>query len=262
MSEDSEKAEASSGWKRVGKIFARIVLYGLLLLLLLVLSSVFIWPLEFVFHLIAGPFFHSWKNLPPFFSQWRSALLPLACLVIAIALAHRFIRWWIHVKGIQMPWRWKHTAAAPSLLLLGSAAAIAMSGIMHQAAWLASSPWVEYHRSTHHTVAINNARQIMLAVYEYETEHGKYPDRLEDAAEFHEQLPRMLWVETSSHNIREPFIFLKAGQTSSALVEPVLISPLIQPYDKVVVGYSDGSVRTMTLESWQQLAKEIRSGHE
>ena len=262
MNEESEKIATPSAWKRVGKIFARIVLYGLLLFLLLVLSSVFIWPLEFGFHLIVGPFFHAWKTLPPFFSQWRSALLPLACLAVAIVLAHRFIRWWIHSKGIQMTWRWKHTAAAASLLLLGSAAAIAMSGITHQAAWLASSPWVENKgRKTQQTVAINNARQILFALLEYQVAHDRYPDTLEEAVTMVNGLP-LLWVETGPHNLREPFIFLKPGHPYTGLVEPVIVSPVIRPYDKVVVGYSDNSARTMTLEAWQKLAKELQAEHE
>jgi hypothetical protein len=167
MSEDTKKAEAPSGWKRILGIFIKIVLTCLLLIVLLGFSVRYIWPWEFGLHLIAGPFFHAWKNLPPFFSQWRSALLPLACLAITIMFAHRFILWWIKTKNICMSWRWGHTAAAASLLLLGSAAAIAMSGITHQAAWLSSSPWLEDNRKTRLTAAVNNARQIMLALFEY-----------------------------------------------------------------------------------------------
>jgi hypothetical protein len=262
MSEESEKLATPSAWKRVGKIFARIVLYGLLLFLLLVLSSVFIWPLEFVFHLIAGPFFHAWKTLPPFFSQWRSALLPLACLALAIVLGHRFIRWWIHTKGIQMTWHWKHTAAAASLLLLGSAAAIAMSGITHQAAWLVSSPWVESNRNKRLTATIGNARQIMLVLWEYENTHKKYPDTLEEALKALDVPTSMLWVETGPDELREPFIFLKPGQSSAGLIAPVIVSPVIRPYDKVVVGFSDNSARMLHLKAWQKMAKELQAEHE
>lgn len=262
MSEESKKAEAASVGMRVLSIFIRIILICFFLLLLLGFSVRYIWPWEFALHMIAGPFFHAWKTLPPFFSQWRSALLPLACLFIAIALAHRFIRWWIHTKGIQMAWRWKHTAAAASLLLLGSAAAIAMSGITHQAAWLASIPWVESNRNKRLTATIGNARQIMLVLWEYENTYKKYPDTLEEALKALDVPTRMLWVETGPDELREPFIFLKPGQSSAGRIAPVIVSPVIRPYDKVVVGFSDNSARTLHLKAWQKLAKEIQDAHE
>lgn len=261
MSEEPEKARVSSGWERIGRISARIVLYGLLLFVLLVLSSSFIWPWEFAFHVFAGPFIHAWKNLPPFFSQWRSALLPLACLVAAIVLAHRFIRWWITIKEIPMSWRWGHSAAATLLILLGSAAAIAMSGITHQAAWLSSSPWLESNHRPHLTIAVSNARQIMLALLEYEAEHERYPETLEVAIKVSELPLRVLMIETGSSKPKRPFIFLRPGKASTNKLEPVIFSPEIQK-DRVVVGYSDGSVRTMHLKAWLRLRQEIQAAHE
>jgi len=262
MSEESEMAEAPSCWKRIGNIFARIVLYGLLLFVLLIVFGAFTWPVELAFHFIAGSFFHGWKNLPPFFSQWRSALLPLACLAIAVMLAHRFILWWIKTKDIRISWRWGHTAAATLLLLLGSAAAIAMSGITHQAAWLSSSSWLENNRKTRLTAAVSNARQIMLVLLEYETTYKKFPDTLEEAMKAMDCPTLMLWVETGPDRVREPFIILKPGHPSTGLVEPVIVSPVVQPYDRVVVGYSDCSARTMPLKAWLRLKEEIQAAHE
>lgn len=99
MSEELETPKASNGRKTLLGRFAKIVRFTLVLFFLMgfVVSA---WPLEIFLHLIAGSFIHTWKNLPPFFSQWRAALLPLACLVVAVLLAHRFIRWWIKAKDI------------------------------------------------------------------------------------------------------------------------------------------------------------------
>jgi hypothetical protein len=261
MNGEPEKPGTSKGWKRIAGKTIRIFMIMLVLLLLTGFVG-FSWPFEIVVHLLAGPFFHAAKNLPPFAAQWRSSLLPLACLVLAIVFAHRFIRWWITSREIRMSWRWRHTVAAAALLLLGSAAAIAMSGITHQAAWLFSSPWLESNRRTHQTIAVNNARQILLVLLEYETEHGRYPATLDEAVKAFDQSPRVLWVEAGPASLREPFIFLKAGQPSSGRIEPVIVSPLIQPGDRVAVGYNDGSVRSMTLKAWQKLAKEIQTSDE
>jgi hypothetical protein len=261
MSAEPEKPETSNGWKRIAGKVIRIFMIVLILLLLTGFVGVS-WPFEIVVHLLAGPFFHAAKNLPPFVVQWRSSLLPLACLAIAVVFAHRFIRWWITARDIPISWRWRHTVAAAALLLLGSAAAIAMSGITHQAAWLFSSPWLESNRRVHQTVAVNNARQILLVLFEYETEHGRYPATLDEAVKEFDVSPHVLWVETGPASLREPFIFLKAGQPSSDKIEPVLVSPLIQPDDKVAVGFNDGSVRSMTLKAWQKLAKETQTSDE
>jgi hypothetical protein len=264
MSAEAENPGTSNGWKRIAGKVSRMFMILLIILILLLLTG-FVgvsWPFEIVVHLLAGPFFHAAKNLPPFVVQWRSSLLPLACLAIAVVLAHRFIRWWIASKEIRISWRWRHTAAAAALLLSGSAAAIAMSGITHQAAWLFSSPWLESNRRIQQTVAVNHARQILLVLFEYETEHERYPATLDEAVKEFDVSPRILWVEAGPDSLREPFIFLKAGQPSSDRIEPVIVSPLIQPGDRVAVGYSDGSVRSMTLKAWQKLAKGIQTSDE
>jgi hypothetical protein len=199
--------------------------------------------------------------------QWRSALLPLACLAAAVVLTHRFIRWWITSKDIRMSWRWGHTAAAALLLLLGSAAAIAMSGITHQAAWLFSSPWLvnisnKNGNKSRLAEAFNNARQIMLVLSEYEAEHGRYPDTLDEAVKALDVTPQLLWVQAGPGRPSEPFILLKPGLIPTKMAEPVLVSPVIQPDDKVAVGYSDTSVRMLTHQAWQKLAKEIQTADE
>lgn len=261
MSGEPETQKPSKGWKRILGKAVRIFMITLVLIFLMGFIGV-TFPIEIAFHLIAGPFIHAWKNLPPFVVQWRSALLPLACLAVAVVLAHRFIRWWITSKDIRMSWRWGHTAAAALLLLLGSAAAIAMSGITHQAAWLFSSPWLESNRKMRVIGAMHDARQIMLVLSEYEAEHGRYPDTLDEAVKALDVTPQLLWVQAGSGRPSEPFIFLKPGLIPTKMAEPVLVSPVIQPDDKVAVGYSDTSVRMLTHQAWQKLAKEIQTADE
>jgi hypothetical protein len=265
MSGEPETPKPPKRWKRVLGRAARIFVITVVLVFLMGFIGVTV-PVEIAFHLIAGPFIHAWKNLPPFLIQWRSALLPLACLALAVVLAHRFIRWWITSKDTGTPWRWGHTAAAALLILLGSAAAIAMSGITHQAAWLVSSPWLEDSSFGKYTskiaLATTNARQIMLALLEYETEHGRYPDTLDEAIMDKDEARQLIWGNTGPGRLREPFIFLKPGRPSSIEIEPVIISPYIHGIDKIVVGYSDASVRQFPLKFWQKLQKEAQTSDE
>jgi hypothetical protein len=265
MSGETDTPKTSKRWKRVlGKV-ARIIVITVVLVLFAGFTGI-TFPIEIAFHLIAGPFMHAWENLPPFLLQWRSALLPLGCLVVAIVLAHRFIRWWITSKDVRVSWHWGHTASAALLLLLGSAAAIAMSGITHQAAWLFSGPWVEDSSRSKYTskiaLATRNARQIMLALEAYRTEHGRYPDTLDEAIIDKDAARQLLWVNAGPGRLLEPFIFLKPGRPSSKAIEPVLISPYIQGIDKIVVGFSDTSVRLVTLKTWQKMQKDSQTSDE
>lgn len=135
---------------------------------------------------------------------------------------------------------------------------------MHQAAWLVSSPWLETNRRVSLAVTTSNARLILIALFEYKTHYNRYPDTLEEVLKAVDCPSRgMLWVESGPVRVREAFIFLKpGGRSSTGLIEPVLISPVIQPGDSIVVGYNDGSVRRMPLKAWQKLAKEIQTADE
>lgn len=206
-------------------------------------------------HFVLGWFFHAAKALPPLLANWRPLVAPLGCLVLATWLVHRFVRWWQMAKGEAPSWRLWHTFSAVALLLLGSGAAIALSGVVHQAVWLLSDPWIEDRgKRAELTMAVKNGRQLMLALLEFHETNGCYPHG------FHElELPQdLMWVQSSNRSVREPFILLHPGGKQLANGdEPMIVSPVIQSMGKIVVGYGDGSVRSLPAV---QLGKILRTG--
>jgi hypothetical protein len=225
----------------------RILLVMILLLVLGVLTSSFS-LIEIPVHFLIGWMFHAWQNLPRLLPFWSAILLPAACIVVAGIMTHRFILWWIKAKALTTRWKPAQTIAAIALLLLASGAAIAMSGITHQFAWLMSEPWTENRgKRIELTVAVNNARQLMLALTDYEANHGRLPDSLEQLRKEQDLSARLFWAAPRRNDPPEPFVLLKAGQALPQTPdEPVILSPAIGPDGKYVVGFSDCSVRSIT----------------
>lgn len=203
--------------------------------------------IEAPFHFSLGWMLHAKRTLPPLLVQWPSLLPPLACLVIAGFMAHRFVLWWLRTRGDAMRWKPAQTITALAILLLASAAAIAMSGIVHQSAWLANEPWHENRgRNIAQTIAVSNARQLTLLLSDYHDSHGRYPDKLQQLDLDSSILNKLIWVEPAHGEPAEPFILLKPGQPGSNHAnEPLVASPVIRSTGKVAVGYADTSVRSV-----------------
>lgn len=133
MSGEGKNTAAGQGIEGLLRGFLLTIL-ALFVFVVLLAPSQFI--LEVPYHLVCGWAFHAWKAIPPFLEKWREGVLPLGCLVLAVLLSNRFIIRWAEKKRPYLTWKMRHTVAMFSLLLLCSGAAIAMSGVVHQAFWL------------------------------------------------------------------------------------------------------------------------------
>ena len=254
----------------IGVKVGRGALYALGLLFLaflfLMIASRYVWLILLPFHLICGWFIHASKALPHLFGKWQEAILPMGCLLMASVIAHRFVRRWVDEKFPEKTWRIQHTAGALSLLLLGSAAAIAASGVVHQMFWLAGGKVITINRWTELTEATSNGRQLMLALIEYRDANGRYPDSFEqlvpEMIQNPEALRRLSWSETRDGTAPEPWILLKplASDMSFARV-PVIVSPILKSgsVSKVVVGYNDGSVSSIYGKQLKGILDHARS---
>lgn len=251
MSEEAitVKSPTSRRWTWI----IRGVLWTIVILVFSALGSCTVF-VETPVHFVLGWFFHAAKVLPQSLGNWRPLAAPLGCLILATWLVHRFVRWWQMAKGKTPSWRPRHTFSAVALLLLGSGAAIALSGVVHQAVWLLSDPWIEDRgKRAELTMAVNNGRQLMLALLEFHQTKGCYPHG------FHElELPQdLMWVQSSNRTVREPFILLHPGGKRPVNAdEPLIVSPVIQKEGKFAVGYGDGSVRSLPAD---QLGKILRT---
>ncbi len=252
-----------------GSNVARVVIYTLLFLPLAYLFLVFAsrdqWMILLPFRLVFGWLIHASKALPHLFGRWDEAILPLGCLLMAAVIAHRFVGRWVDEKFPDRTWRIRYTAGALSLLLLGSAAAIAASGVVHQMFWLAGGKVIENTRWIEPVMAYSNGRQLMLALNEYRDANGIYPHSFEQLVpeQMHpESLRQLLWLESRDGKVPEPWLLLNPGFAEAELApQPVILSPVMRKGQKVamVVGYSDGSARRIQVNQFKDILGSART---
>ncbi len=212
--------------------------------------------LEAPLRLVFGWALHAWVTLPPLLPRWKELLLPLAALGLALWMIDLFIRWALVAKGSEFRWQGRHTLSATFLLLLGAAAAIAMSGIVHQMVWLGGESWWAGNRPViQRTVAMANARQILLALEDFEEKNGRYPDSLAEL-----DLPASLLVlPPRQKGLPEPFVYLKPKDPLPAGDEQVVIvSPVLPDLNRVCVGYLSGTVASLQAEELSKLLDASR----
>lgn len=230
---------------RLGSCLLRGTLCTLAILILAFVtgSPMFV---EIPFHFLLGWMLHAINTLPPLLPKWSGLLLPLCSLLVVGFMTHRFICWWITARNSLLKWHFSQTLTAVALLLLASAAAIAMSGIAHQSAWLLSDRWTESNMRTEQTMAVNNARQLLIALESFHESEGHYPNSFQELEDMFAPSAKVAWVETERHGVLEPFILLKPGGTRPLEEDiPLIVSPVIRNGEKIVVGYSDGSVSSL-----------------
>jgi hypothetical protein len=250
----SAKRAGTSGRDVIVRILLCLVL-SFCVLLMLVFSSMHAWPVQLLYHAVAGPFIHAWANLPAFLAKWPQAILPFGCLALACAGCHRFIQWCLKASGGRTSWRPANTLTVISLLLCGSAAAITLSGAVHQLAWLGSTPWVEYNHKSDYFEAAIKTREILRSLRGYESENNRFPDSLSFAVERTEERGvegNLLWMEPAAGAPMEPFVLLRPGGTDIGVSLPLVISPMIRRGRSVLVGYTDGEVRDLDVEEWRK----------
>lgn len=216
---------------------------------------------ELPLRLLLGWAWHLVQAGPVLLPQWHKLLLPLGCLALATWLVHRFIRWWIAAKGSKADWRTGHTLAATFLLLLGSAAAIALSGVVHQAVWLAEAPWWTNGRSTERIEAMNKIRSLHAAIMEFDGEHGHYPDSLAELDL--KKAPDLLYQSPTRGEPMEPILYLKPREVPPPSDKDdgiaILISPLLgSDRNRVVIGFTSGAARIMYREQLPEILETRR----
>jgi hypothetical protein len=230
------------------KLRERIYAYiAITLVALFAVCSGFITILELPLRLALGWIWHLVQAVPALLPQWPKLLLPLGCLALATWLVHRFIRWWLAAKASALDWRARHTVSATSLVLLGAGAAIALSGVVHQAVWLAEAPWwTNRGRAAERSEAANKIRQLHISLIEFENEHGRYPDSLAEL----KTNPKLLSQSPYAGEPPEPILYLKPretpvpGDTKNHVA--ILVSPLLgSGRDWIVVGLTSGATTSL-----------------
>lgn len=253
MSEEDQPSPARL-WRE--RLYATL---ALTLLILFAVCSGLITVLEAPLRLVFGWALHAWVTLPPLLPRWKELLLPLAALGLALWLIDRFIRWGLAAKGSELRWQGRHTLSATFLLLFGAAAAIAMSGIVHQVVWLGAERWWDGRPPVfQQAVAVGNARQILIALEAYEEKNGRYPESLAEL-----DLPdKLLRLPVYDRGLPEPYVYLKPTELQPAGAGEevaVIVSPVLPHLDRVAVGYLSGTATTVPANQLSELLSRTPS---
>jgi hypothetical protein len=256
--------ETVKSGRSLWRVIARFILWGLVILVFTIFTMSIV-LIEIPIHFALGWIFHAWKLFPELIVHWRMVLVPLGCLILGTWLCHRFIVWCMLAKKSLRVWRPQNTMALVALLLLGSAAAIALSGVVHQGVWLMADPWVENRgKRVFLTTAMINARQLMMAITEFQETNNRQPDSFEEMGKElgieREILHRLVWIQTQPGKLKEPFVLLHPGSKRVfGGREPVILSPKFNDLNKVVVGYGDTSVGMSPTDKFVKVLESYQS---
>ena len=256
---------SADGKGSLGYRVAKKVLFALFLLSLSIVILGFGGRLAFIIELpirfFLGWAIHAWKALPHLFGKWQEAVLPLGCLLMAAVITHRFVRRWVSEKFPDRTWCIRYTAAVLSLLLLGSAAAIAASGVVHQMFWLGRGELLVNRgkgtEKAHVTMCTRNVAQAAIAFHNMK---GRYPASISELEDdfLRQNYDSRMWL--GDGKVGEPFILMYPGGKDELRGDKVLVvSPAFAKGTHVVVGFGDGTAKVIP---FGDLAEVIRPREE
>lgn len=244
------------------KVSSRLLIYGCLfawLFFLLVLVSVVPPLFDLVLHLMTGWLRHLLVNVPHIGWDLTTITLGLVSGLVATFLTHRLIRYF---RG--STWTLRRTLTTVGLFLAATAAAVGMTGIVHELAWLARTPIFESSRATGRVMAMNNGKQLWLAMLEAEHETGAYPASMEQLVEWMQADPHdgdshwdLTTYQVPGSTIKQQFVLLQPGRNMSELpAKTPLLAAFGFPDARCLVIFNDGLAKTMSNGTLNQLLDE------
>lgn len=249
---DTEAAEPVRMSRRAGSYFSWLVGFGMAGFVSALVGLLLLW--EVPFRVAFGWVFHALTILPRLLPRWPELLFPVACLAATVWLAHRFLGWWFAARGRPLLWRAGHSAAAVFLLVLGSGAAIAISGIAHQLFWLSQDRLLSDGWPRDRTAILSYCRQLSVAVEEFRTTKGRLPASMQ---ELEAEFGLKTRIDPGAGRPEESFV-LVAGRSEMPGRPgdpPWILSPRVRNSDRYVVVFESGScglVYQREVEEWLQ----------
>lgn len=208
-----------------------------------------VWLPLALWHLATGWIRHLFINLPHLRWNPTTIALSLGAAAFALVLLHRFL------LGISArPIRRSVTVRAAGIFLATTAAAIAMTGIVHELAWLARSPLTYDRSGSARTETISNGKQLFLALLELDQE-GIHPHTVEEVLDHYPGIDDIVsYPATYRRNgYKEPFVLFHPGVSLSKLPpDAPLIGALGRSEDRIVVVLVDGSAERLTPQELEQ----------
>jgi len=213
------------------------------------------WTIQAAWTLVSGWATYPFKILPQVNYNVEMILCGITALALAMYFAHRFLKWITeHIGALPTPWRFKYTSCLSFLLLSMFGTSIAMTGIIHQAVWLATADKITTHQSRSiTTIQVNDARDLVSILFSHITETDGdprvFPDSLTElAVENRYDLKPEDLLCSYDGRLGEPWLYPGSGKSFSEGVFPVIVSPRANSGGRIVVGYSTAVVESYVLD--------------
>ncbi len=177
----TKKEAMNDDWKFLRRFIFWLVLIVIGLFLILgVLAGFGEWTIQALWALISGWATYPFKILPQVSYNVEMILCGITALALAMYFAHRFLRWLAEQLVIlPCPWSFKHTSCLSFLLLSMFGTSIAMTGIIHQTAWLSTSESITRTRGIWETgTQEGEAQYLLYHLYEFSEEEPDHIKKL------------------------------------------------------------------------------------
>lgn len=208
-------------------------------------------------YLIVAGWIHFLFRVGPEIS-WNPAMIGSSIFVLVLAI----IGLHLVIRHFRKNWQLRGTFAFTGLIGVLFAAAIAVTGIVHQSIWLAkgeivSSGWSGYSLSLN----MSNVRQLMLALRTFEEDNGMMPTSIYELyPEYIDVDPksargeRFWYFQAEDGSLHEWLYFPEARQlagiefATAENEQPICLASPLGASEKAIACYISGSVRAMKPE--------------
>jgi hypothetical protein len=208
-----------------------------------------------VIHLVVGWFYFIRRILP--LVQLNAGIMNSAMLAlfVVIVVLHRVITG-LHSKNpCDHRWFIRHTMAIITLTLALFGAAIAVTAVGHQSAWLRREPLLFQSRGDMRM--LSNAHSLCIALKAWAGDHdGQYPSSLQQLSPHYlnqDAFTKSIFWSATPDGEPEPLVYLGGTlRESDSRDLPLLVSPRPFGSGRYLLARGDGAARAVSPELYRQ----------
>lgn len=236
------------------RILACLVILGAILFVaLFVFVMLGQWTFQAAWAFLSGWITYPVRVIPQINYNVEMILCGLVAFGLAEYFSHRLLKWLSeNLSPLPSPWPFRFTALLSFLLLSTFGTSIAMTGIIHQSAWLARSGSITTKAGSG-SITIKqhlNARELSLNLIEAATEDpdsrfSKSLTQLDKILEYEEGTSPILCPYEQGGDA--PWLYPAAFEIRGG-VSPIIISPRPNHRGYIVVAYSDLTVERLRFD--------------